>query len=74
VAFCADTGYPRTRFDAGALRAAELLRRVSHGDIAEWVHCSPGPSPPVAPSVMARRRSGPDRSGGQLPLACRRAA
>ncbi|HEY5115647.1 MAG TPA: hypothetical protein VIJ00_09005 [Nakamurella sp.] len=34
-AFCADTGYPQTRFDAGALAAAELLRRPGHGDIAE---------------------------------------
>ena len=34
-AFCADTGYPQTRFDAGGLAAAELLRRVSHGDVAE---------------------------------------
>ena len=34
-AFCTDTGYPQTRFDAATLAAAELLRRVSHGDIAE---------------------------------------
>jgi len=34
-AFCSNTGYPRTRFDAGALAAAELLRRVGHGDVAE---------------------------------------
>ena len=34
-AFCADTGYPQTRFDAAALAAADLLRRVSHGDIAK---------------------------------------
>ena len=34
-AFCADTGYPQTRFDAAALAAADLLRRVSQGDIAK---------------------------------------
>ena len=34
-ALCTDMGYPQTRFDAGTVAAAELLRRVSHGDIAE---------------------------------------
>jgi len=34
-AFCTDTGYPQTRVDAATLAAAELLRRVGHGDIAE---------------------------------------
>jgi hypothetical protein len=27
--FCADTGYPQTRFDAATLAASELLRRVA---------------------------------------------
>ena len=73
-AFCADTGYPQTRFDAGALTAAELLRRLGHGDIAEMgallgPGCAPGRG--VRP---AHRRSGADRPGGHLPLAGRRAA
>jgi hypothetical protein len=51
-AFCADTGYPRTRFDAGALAAAELLRRVSHGDIAEMGLLLAQAVPPVAPADM----------------------
>ena len=51
-AFCADTGYPQTRFDAGALVAAELLRRVSHGDIAEMGSLLAQAVPPVAPSDM----------------------
>jgi hypothetical protein len=32
-AFCADTGYPQTRFEAGTVAAAELLRRVG-----SWRH------------------------------------
>ena len=48
-AFCADTGYPQTRFDPGALPAAELLRRVSHGDIAEMGLLLAQAVPPVAP-------------------------
>jgi hypothetical protein len=51
-AFCADTGYPQTRFDAGTLAAAELLRRVSHGDIAEMGSLLAQAVPPVAPSDM----------------------
>jgi hypothetical protein len=51
-AFCTDTGYPQTRFDAGALAAAELLRRVSHGDIAEMGLLLTQAVPPVASSVM----------------------
>ena len=34
-ASCTDTGYPQIRCDAAALAAAELLRRVGHGDIGE---------------------------------------
>ena len=34
----------RVRFDAGALDAAELLRRAGHGDIRKWVCCWPRPS------------------------------
>ena len=49
-AFCADTGYPQIRFDAGALAAAELLRRVSHGDIAEMSLLLAQAVPPVAPA------------------------
>ena len=48
-AFCADTGYPQSRFDAGALAAAELLRRVGHGDIAEMGLLLAQAVPPVAP-------------------------
>ena len=51
-AVCADTGYPRTRFDAGALAAAELLRRVGHGDIAEMGALLAQAVPPVAPADM----------------------
>ena len=50
--FCTDTGYPQTRFDAGALAAAELLRRVSHGDIAEMGLLLAQAVPPVAPADM----------------------
>ncbi|HEY5116807.1 MAG TPA: hypothetical protein VIJ00_14890, partial [Nakamurella sp.] len=32
-AFCADTGYPQTRFEPGTVAAAELLRRVG-----SWRH------------------------------------
>ena len=49
-AFCADTGYPQTRFDAGDLAAAELLRRVGHGDIAEMGLLLAQAVPPVAPA------------------------
>ena len=49
-AFCADTGYPQTRFDAGALAAAELLRRVGHGDIAGMGSLLAQAVPPVAPA------------------------
>jgi hypothetical protein len=51
-AFCADTGYPQTRFDAGTLAAAELLRRVGHGDIAEMGALLAQAVPPLAPAVM----------------------
>ena len=48
-AFCADTGYPERRFDPGTLAASELLRRVSHGDIAEMGSLLAHAVPPVAP-------------------------
>jgi hypothetical protein len=51
-AFCADTGYPQTRFDVGTLAAAELLRRVGHGDIAEMGALLARAVPPLAPAVM----------------------
>jgi hypothetical protein len=51
-AFCADTGYPRIRFDAGTVAAAELLRRVSHGDIAEMGLLLAQAVPPVPPADM----------------------
>ena len=60
-AFCADTGYPQTRFDAGALAAAELLRRVSHGDIAEMGLLLAQAVPPVAPADMLA--AGPELTG-----------
>ena len=60
-AFCADTGYPRTRFDADALAAAELLRRVGHGDIAEMGVLLAQAAPPVAPAVMLS--AGPELTG-----------
>ena len=60
-AFCADTGYPRTRFDAGALAAAELLRRVGHGDIAEMGSLLAQAVPPVAPAGLLA--AGPELIG-----------
>jgi hypothetical protein len=74
AAFCADTGYPQTRFDAGGLAAAELLRRVSHGDVAEMGLLLAQAVPPVSPSGLLV--PGPDLtgSGGHLPLARRRPA
>jgi len=59
--FCADTGYPQTRFDADALAAAELLRRVGHGDIAEMGALLAQAVPPVAASVMLA--AGPELTG-----------
>ena len=74
AAFCADTGYPQTRVDAGGLAAAELLRRVGHGDVAEMGVMLAQGVPPVSPSVMLV--PGPDLTGreGHLPLARRRPA
>ena len=60
-AFCADTGYPRTRFDAGARAAAELLRRVGHGDIAEMGSLLAQAVPPVAPAGLLA--AGPELIG-----------
>ena len=60
-AFCADTGYPRTRFDAAALAAAELLRRVGHGDIAEMGSLLAQAVPPVAPAGLLA--AGPELIG-----------
>jgi hypothetical protein len=60
-AVCADTGYPRTRFDAGALAAAELLRRVGHGDIAEMGSLLAQAVPPVAPADLLA--AGPELIG-----------
>jgi hypothetical protein len=51
-ALCTDMGYPQTRFDAGTVAAAELLRRVSHGDIAEMGSLLAQAVPPVPPSDM----------------------
>jgi len=51
-AFCADTGYPQTRLDASVVAAAELLRRVGHGDIAEMGSLLAQAVPPVESSVM----------------------
>ena len=60
-AFCADTGYPQSRFDAGALAAAELLRRLGHGDIAEMGALLAQAVPPLAPAVMLA--AGPELTG-----------
>ena len=60
-AVCADTGYPRTRFGAGALAAAELLRRVGHGDIAEMGLLLAQAVPPVAPAGLLA--AGPELTG-----------
>jgi hypothetical protein len=60
-ASCADTGYPQTRFDSGALAAAGLLRRVGHGDIAEMGARLAQAVPPVAASVMLA--AGPELPG-----------
>jgi hypothetical protein len=49
-AFCADTGYPQVRFDAATVAAAELLRRVGHGDTAEMGALLARAVPPVAPA------------------------
>jgi hypothetical protein len=73
-AFCTDTGYPQTRFDAATLAAAELLRRVSHGDIAEMGSLLAQAVPPVPPVDMLAAGSRTDRSGDHLPLAGRRPA
>ena len=54
-------GYPRTRFDAGALAAAELLRRVGHGDIAEMGSLLAQAVPPVAPAGLLA--AGPELTG-----------
>ena len=51
-ASCAGTGYPQTRFDAGVLAAAELLRRVGHGDIAVMGALLARGVPPVTPAIM----------------------
>ena len=56
-----DTGYPQTRFDSGALAAAELLRRVGHGDVAEMGALLAQAVPPVAASVMLA--PGPELTG-----------
>ena len=68
-ALCAGTGYPRTRFDAGVLAAAELLRRVGHGDIAGMGALLAQAVPPVTAAVLLSAGFGADRSGGHLPLA-----
>jgi len=60
-AFCTDAGYPQTRFDAATLAAAELLRRVSHGDIAEMGALLAQAGPPV-PSVDMLA-AGPELTG-----------
>jgi len=60
-AFCADTGYPQTCVDAGNLAAAELLRRVSHGDVAEMGLMLAQAVPPVSPSGPLV--PGPDLTG-----------
>jgi hypothetical protein len=60
-AFCVDTGYPQTRFDAGTLPAAELLRRLGDGDIAEMGALLARAVPPVVPAVMPA--AGPELIG-----------
>lgn len=60
-AFCTDTGYPQTRFDAGGQAAAELLRRLGHGDIAEMGALLAQAVPPAAASVMLA--AGPELTG-----------
>ncbi|HZM65118.1 MAG TPA: hypothetical protein VFC16_02315, partial [Nakamurella sp.] len=73
-AFSADTGYPQTRFDVGTRAAAELLRRVGHGDIAEMGALLAQAVPPPRAGRHPRPGPGSDRSGGQFPLANRRTA
>ena len=60
-ASCADIGYPQTQFDADVLAAADLLRRMSHGDIAEMGSLLAQAAPPVPPSVMPA--AGPELTG-----------
>ena len=60
-AWCEDTGYPETRFDERALAAADLLRRLAHGDTAEMGTLLARAVPAVPPQVMTG--PGPELTG-----------
>ena len=60
-AFCTDTGCPQTRVDAATLAAAELLRRLGHGDIAEMGVLLAQAVPPVPPGDVPA--AGPELTG-----------
>jgi hypothetical protein len=66
-AWCEDTGYPETRFDERGLAAADLLRRLAHGDSAEMGALLARAVPVVPTYVVAG--PGVDRPGYQLPVA-----
>lgn len=48
-AFCADTGYPRTRFDDRTVAAAELLSRLGNGQVTVMGELLSRATPPLAP-------------------------
>jgi hypothetical protein len=61
-AFCADIGYPQTRFDDPTLGAADLLSRVGHGDIYEMGELLALANPAVTPRPPSVE-PGPDLPG-----------
>jgi hypothetical protein len=64
-AFCADIGYPQTRFDDRTLGAADLLSRVGHGDIYEMGELLAQANPPVAARPLSVE-PGPDLPGAVI--------
>jgi hypothetical protein len=60
-AWCEDTGYPEARFDERGLAAADLLRRLAHGDSAEMGALLARAVPAVPPTVMTA--PGPELTG-----------
>jgi hypothetical protein len=59
-AFCADTGYPLSRFDDRTVAAAELLSRLGSGDSTVMGELLSRATPPLAPYP-------PDAAGPELP-------
>ena len=60
-AFCADTGYPRTRFDDRTVASADLLSRLGGGDTTAMGELLSRATPPLAPQPPAT--AGPDLPG-----------